>query len=110
MAAEPNIDAEAVADRMVADRQWPVVVKLAHPVDFGSERIASLEFRRGRMGDLKGMKVDGVPPVDQLMLLASRMCGQPIKVLEMLEDEDGAEVLELALGFFARCLGGGKKR
>jgi hypothetical protein len=91
-----------------ADRQWPVTVKLKHPVDFGSERITSLEFRRGRLGDLKGMKVDGVPPVDQLLLVASRLCGQPTKVLEMLEDDDGSEVLELALGFFARCLGAGK--
>ncbi len=109
MSDEPE-KAEEAADRMLADRKWPVLVTLKHPVDFGATNVTSLEFRRGRMGDLKGMKVDGVPPIDQLLLLASRMCGQPIKVLEMLEDEDGAEVVELALGFFARCLGGGKKR
>jgi hypothetical protein len=102
--------AEEIVNRVTTDRQWPAIVRLKHPVDFGSERITSLEFRRGRMGDLKGVKVDGIPPVDQLMLIASRMCGQPIKALEMLEDEDGAEVLEIALVFFARCLGGGKKR
>lgn len=110
MSNNPQLDTEEIVDRVVAERQWPVLVTLKHPFDFGSERIASLQFRRGRMGDLKGMKVDSVPPVDQLMLLASRMCGQPIKVLEMLEDEDGAEVLEIAIGFFARCLGGGRKR
>lgn len=85
--------------------QWPMIVKLKRPVDFGSEHIASLEFRRGKLGDLKGIKLDGIPPVDQLLLIASRMCGKPIDVLDKLEDEDGAEVLQLALGFFARCLG-----
>lgn len=111
MSASPEEStAEELANRMVAERKWPVVVKLKHAVDFGSENIAALEFRRGKLGDLKGMKIDGVPPVDQLLMLASRMCSQPVKVLEMLGDEDGAEVLELALGFFARCLVGGKTR
>lgn len=91
------------------ERQWPVLVTLKHPVDLGSERITSLEFRRGRLGDLKGMSVDGIPPVDQLLLLASRMCGKPIAVLERIDGDDGEEVLELALTFFARCLGAGKR-
>lgn len=103
-------DADQVAERVLADRVWPVEVDLHHPVTFGSETVTSLTFRRGKLGDLKGVKLDGVPPVDQLLLIASRMCGRPLKVLESLEDEDGAEVLELALGFFGRCLGGGKTR
>ena len=110
MSDEPEETPQEAAARMMAERQWPVTVTLEHPISYGDERIASLQFRRGKMGDLKGMKLDGVPPVDQLLMLASRMCGQPLKVLEMLEDEDGAEVLEIALGFFARCLGGGGKR
>lgn len=109
MSSEQEAADEAAA-RMVAERQWPVTVTLKHPIDFGSERITTLVFRRGKLGDLKGMKVDGVPPIDQLLLLASRMCGKQVAALDLLEDEDGAEVLELALGFFARCLGGGKKR
>ncbi len=108
--APVDVEADEAAERMLADRAWPVTVKLAHPVDFGSERIAELVFRRGRLGDLKGIKPDGIPSVDQLLLLASRMCSQPVKVLELLEDEDGAEVMELALGFFARSLGAGRKR
>lgn len=100
-----------LADAATLDRPrtWPVLVKLQQPIDFGSERIDALEFRRGRMGDLKGMKVDGIPPADQLLLLASRMCGKPVKALEMLDDEDGAEVLALALGFFGTCLMGGRR-
>lgn len=99
-------DAEPVA--ATTERQWPVIVKLRKPVEFGSELVTSLQFRRGRLGDLKGTHIDAIPPIDQLLLIASRMCGKPIKVLELLEDVDGAEVMELALDFFARCLSGGK--
>jgi hypothetical protein len=101
--------AEDLAARLVAAREWPVLVTLGAPIDFGSQRISSLEFRKGRMGDLKGMPMQA-PSLDQLILLASRMCGQPVKVIEMLGDEDAPEVLQIALGFFARCLGAGKTR
>lgn len=103
-------ETDEAAATVMAERQWPVTIELKHPVDLGSQHIASLTFRRGRMGDLKGVKLDGVPSADQLMLIASRMCGQTVPVMDLLSDEDGAEVLEIALGFFARCLGGGKKR
>lgn len=103
-------EAAAVAERITAERVWPYTVKLAHPIAFGGEMIATLTFRRGKMGDLKGMKIDGVPSIDQLLMIASRMSAQPVAALEMLEDEDGAQVLEIALSFFARCLGGGQTR
>ncbi len=95
---------------VAAQPQWPVVVTLRSPVEFGKEHIAALEFRRGCMGDLKGLgvSVDRVPPLDQLMMIASRLCGKPVKVIELLQDEDSAEVIELALDFFVRCLGAGK--
>jgi hypothetical protein len=64
-----------------------------------------LTFRRGRMGDLKGITPDGMPTIDQLMLVASRMCGQPLKVIEKLDGEDGLEVMAIAMGFIARSLG-----
>jgi hypothetical protein len=92
------------------ERTWPAVVALKHPVDFGTERILSLTFRRGKLGDLKGLKIEEVPPANQLLLLASRMCGTPVAALELLDADDGAEVLEIALGFFASCLAGGRKR
>lgn len=104
--SETDTDTAAVA--ATSERQWPVIVKLRKPVEFGRDTVTSLEFRRGRLGDLKGTHIDAIPPLDQLLMIASRMCGKPIKVLESLEDEDGAEVIALALDFFARCLGGGK--
>lgn len=114
MAAEHNEPQDEtpddIAERVVADRQWPAVVTLSFPVEFGGERIAALEFRRGRMGDLRGLKLDNSPPIDHLILLASRMSGKPVKVIESLVDEDAAEVFAIVLGFFARSLGAGKKR
>lgn len=97
-----------IADVKVVERTWPVVVKLDHPIEFAGETIDSLTFRRGRLADLKGIKIDGVPSLDQLMMIASRMCGQPPKVIEMLDADDSGEVIALMLGFFAQCLGAGK--
>lgn len=110
MSSAPEETPEEAAARMMADRQWPVIIKLAHPIDFAGQHITSLEFRRGKMGDLKGMKPGDVPDFGQLALIASRMCGQQTQVIEALADDDAAEVVEIALGFFGRCLGAGRKR
>lgn len=88
---------------------WPHELKLLRPIAFGSETIASLTFRRGTFGDLKGLKIDGVPPIDDLIKIASRLCGQPSKVIESLCDEDVPEVMRIAMGFFSRCLGVGSE-
>ncbi len=92
-----------------AERQWPVRITLRHPFDFGSERVTSLEFRRGRLGDLKGMKLGETFATEQLVQVASKLCGQPIALIEMLDVDDAGEVMELAMDFFAKCLAGGKK-
>jgi hypothetical protein len=102
-------DAQNLAERAAANQIWPVTVTLKTPVQLGQNTISSLEFRRGRMGDLKGMRVDGIPPLNDIMLIASRLCGQPLKVIESLEDGDCAEVVTIVLGFFAKCLTAGEK-
>lgn len=89
--------------------QWPFTLTLSRPVTFGKESIEALEFRRGKMGDLKGLNVDAVPSVNDIMIVASRLCGKPLKVIESLEDEDGSVVVEIVLSFFSRCLGAGRK-
>lgn len=89
---------------------WPRVVKLRRPIEFGSEYIDELSFRRGRLGDIKGISVDGVPSAELLMLIASRLCGRPLKVIEMLDVDDTPEVLEIAVSFFGACLEGGRMR
>ena len=90
---------------------WPRVIKLTHPVDFGSDRITSLEFRRGRIGDIKGMKLEpGSIQTDQLTVIAARLCGQPREVIEKLDADDAGEVLDVALDFLLKCLVPGKRR
>lgn len=102
--------ADEAAEAAIAERTFPSIVPLKHPVEFGGQRIASLEFRRGRIGDIKGMQLSDKVPTDQLMLIASRLCGQPLKVIEMLDVEDAGEAMAIALSFFGKCLGGGKTR
>ena len=100
--------AEEVAARIMAERQWPVTVTLKRPIEFGDESIASLTFREGCWKDLVGIKADGIPDDDQLMLVASRMCGKPVAALAMLKVGDIGPVREIALGFFIESLGAGK--
>lgn len=93
-----------------APRQWPIVVKLKHPVEYADETVDSLTFQRGKLAFLKGVPVDGMPPIDKIVLMASRLCGKPVALLELLDSEDSGEVIELALDFFARSLEAGTKR
>ena len=94
----------------LAEREFPFEVKLAHPIAFGSKQIESLTFRRGRAGDLEGVPIDGVPPMDKILLIASRMCNTPVPALRLLDGDDTSEVVAIALGFFGRCLAGGATR
>lgn len=104
---DADIEAEATAV-LAALAKWPRTITLKYPVDRGSERITQLTVRRGRLGDLKGIKLGGDVAADDLMLVASRMCGQPRDVIEKLDPEDAEEVMSLVLDFFSKCLGAGK--
>lgn len=90
-------------------RTWPCTVTLKHPIDFAEERVASLTFRRGKIGDGKGMKFGETLSSDQLVLIASRLSGQPVKLIEMLDIDDAGLVMEIALDFFTRYLVAGKR-
>jgi hypothetical protein len=101
----------AEARRIVGDRPWPVTIKLSVPVPFGkNETIEELVFQKGNFGVLKGMNIpiDRTPHIDELMTIASRLCGRPLRVIEQLDPDDADEVVAIALGFFARCRGAGK--
>lgn len=107
-------DPEALAEakRILGDRQWPVTITLKTPIQFGKETIDSLVFQKGSFGVLKGIGngigIDRAPNVDELMTIASRLCGRPSKVIEMLDPDDADEVIAIALGFFGRCRGAGR--
>lgn len=107
MANEQIVDDIAAA---ALERTWPWTITLKYPVNFGDDRITSLVMRRGKLGDLKGIKLGGEVVADSLLMVASRMCNQPLKVIEGLDPEDAEEVLSLVLDFFAKCLGGGRTR
>ena len=92
------------------EKPWPRVIELRHPVTFGDQCITQLEMRRGRAGDIKGLKIGGEMPTEHLFAIASRMSGQPIRVIEMLDVEDAGEVMALAIDFYGLCLGAGKTR
>lgn len=92
------------------EREFPCEVKLAHPIAFGKITIQSLVFRRGRAGDLEGVPLDGVPAMDKILMIASRMANTPVAALKMLDGDDTSEVVAIALGFFGRCLAGGATR
>lgn len=106
-------DPEALAEakRILAERAWPFTLALSVPIQFGKETLESLVFQKGNLGVMKGMNipVDRTPNIDELMTIASRLCGRPLKVIEMLDPDDANEVVNIALGFFGRCRGAGKR-
>lgn len=83
------------------------VIKLQHPIESGSEVVDELAFRRGKMGDLKGINVGDDMTADEIITIAARLSGQPTHIIESLDEDDVSEVFAIALGFIARCLGGG---
>lgn len=89
--------------------EWPRVIKLKHPIKFGSETIAELTLRRGKAGDMKGIELrDDAIPANDLMRIASRLSGQQIEVIAELDVEDAGEVMSVALDFFTKYLERGK--
>ncbi len=113
MSAPVNVeaieDAEGV-EAVPAPPTWPRIVTLKHPIKFGSETITSLEFRRGQLRDMKGIKLRDDLPADDLTLIASRMCGQTTNALGLIDIEDAGEVTDIALDFYKAYLGAGRKR
>ena len=102
-------DAVAAAKRALAE--WPKTVKLGSPIEFGKETILELVFPAGHFGILKGMNIpsDRMPNFDELMVIASRLCGRPLKVIEMLDPDDAGEVASVATIFFSRFHRAGKR-
>lgn len=92
--------------------EWPRRVVLRAPVAFGKdETLDELVFQKGNFGILKGLGLapDAQPNLDALMVIASRLCGKPIGIIERLDPDDVEEVVDIARGFFLRCQGIGNK-
>lgn len=110
MSTEKQTDENKVEEAVPAT-SWPRIVTLKHPFEFGKRRITSLEFRRGKNGDMQGINLREEVPMDDLVTIASRLCGETTKLIRELDFEDSGEVMSIALDFYAKCLAGaaGKK-
>lgn len=86
--------------------QWPIRIALTAPIEWSGQRITGLEVRRGKLGDIKGIKLTREMPTEDLIKIASRLTGQPTQVIELLDADDAGEVMEIAADFYGRCLGG----
>ena len=67
-----------------------------------TETITELHFREDIVsGDLRGIKASSLadPPVEDLMKIAARLCGQPEIVTNRLGMHDTGEVGALVIGF-----------
>lgn len=82
-------------------------VKLREPIQFGSELVSELRFRRPKAKDFRRIKSDG-HDFDMILTLAGRLCGQPSQVIDELGLEDMQEVIELVGGFMPSGLATGE--
>jgi len=105
-----NPEAFAEAKRFLGvGIEFPYTLVLGTPVKFGKDEIESIVFQKGNFGVLKGLSPGRTPTYDEIMIIASRLSGRPVKVFELLDPDDVDEVTAVAMGFFGRCRGAGKK-
>lgn len=71
---------------------------LTSPIQFGSETITALHFRPPRARDFKGLTLQS-QTVDDTLVLAGRLSGQPSPVLDDLSVADLMGVSEIIAGF-----------
>ncbi len=68
-------------------------VKLGDPIQFGSEKIEALTFRKAKAKDFRDMPLN--PKVGDMLDIASKLSGQPPSVIDMLSPADMAEVMKI---------------
>jgi hypothetical protein len=84
------------------------IVKLAFPIENGTEKVVQLEIRKPLAGDLRGMGRD--MGMDEMMTLASRCSGYPPSVIEKLDLSDFQKVAEVLGNFMEAGLQTGQPR
>lgn len=78
-----------------------LVYKLKHPVVIAETTIAELTFRKPRAKDFRELPADDSRiNVGHFLNIAARLANQPAAVLDALDPEDLAGVMELVSGFF----------
>lgn len=74
-----------------------VKLKLQHPIEFDGNTITELELARPKMKHLKNMGQNF--SLADIMLIASKVSGQPNKVIEELDGADGMRLAEIIGSF-----------
>ena len=72
-------------------------LKLQEPVQFGSERVDTLNFRKPTGKDLR--KMPPKPDLSSLMDMAATLCGQPPSFFDMMDAADVFAAVELVTDF-----------
>lgn len=88
---------------MVEGTQTGAVVKLGHPIRFGSELITEMTVQRIKAKHLRG--IDQETTNGQLELL-SRITGQPPAVIDDLDAVDLKELDQVVQGFLSTSAAG----
>lgn len=68
--------------------------KLKEPIEWGSETVTQLEFKKPTIGDIKFMKLSE-PTLDDILKLASKLSGHSQQLIDRLSIQDGMEVADL---------------
>lgn len=74
-----------------------ITVVLSVPIEFGSETITELVFKRPKAKHFRSMPND--PGVSDMLNLAGNICGQPTPVIDELDVEDMNKVMDVVADF-----------
>lgn len=91
--------ARAARAGVTLDPDGRFTLKLQTPVQHGSECISELRFRKVKGRDMRNLPIEGTRTVGHLMEIASKAAGQPMPVIDELEDVDLQEVIAIIGGF-----------
>lgn len=79
------------------------VLKLKHPVMFGTEEISEIEIRKPVTGDLRKFPAE-VKNLGQILDFAAHLTGLNAVQIDMLDLEDGMKLFEEIMGFLPDSL------
>ncbi len=86
----------------------PNIVTLEYPIEYGSELLSELSFRRLKTKDLKGIKFNSIG-FDDFQKLIERLSGNPPSVVEELDAVDLMKCIEVVSSFLPGGPGTGEK-
>lgn len=82
-----------------AQTEFPIVIKLDYPVQFGNETISSLTVKkRPKAKDFRGLS-DNLPFYDRALRIIGRLTGQPANVTDELDPRDIEKISEAIAPF-----------